>query len=283
MTGILTKTGNGSSGTGSAVRIGVPPFLNVKPLVFALGLETFPHNFIVSEHPPSALCSLMRQGKLDVALLPAADIFGQPDLRIVKGVCISSFGQVGSVVVFSKKPLAEIRTVAVDSSSSSSAMMLRVALEIFYGCRPAYEKREYGERFFSGVDAGLVIGNTGLVLSASPPEGFSLRFDLGSVWTDSTGLPFVYAVFAVRAGVDFTAGIDTLLLSKSMGIKMLPQIAENEHSALGLRQEACRDYLENRIGYDLGEAETEGLLKFGELVSQITRTQKGGVRINFYR
>ncbi len=214
----------------TGIKIGVPPFLNTKPLVSALESED---GFAVSGHPPSALLPLMLRGELDLSLLPAADILMRRDFRVVRGVCISSLGEVGSVAVFSKKPLADIKTVAVDSGSSSSAMMLRVVLEIFCGTGPVYKKRKYGGGFFSGVDAGLVIGNAGLALSMSPPEGFPLRFDMGTVWTENTGLPFVYAVFAARAGVDLGDGVNSLLVAKNRGMEMLGRIAEIEHSALG--------------------------------------------------
>lgn len=265
--------------------MGVPPFLNTKPLIFALESEEITHSFSISTHPPSALCPLMLRKELDISLLPAADVFERPDFKVVQGVCISSFGEVGSVVVFSKKPLSEIKTVAVDAGSSSSAAMLRVVLEIFNNARPVYERREYGERFFCNVDAGMLIGNAGLALSESPPEGFPLRFDLGRVWTDGTGLPFVYAVFAARAGVDLGKGADALLLSKSRGMRMLSRIAENEHSVLGIGEKVCFGYLVNKIRYDLGEPETEGLLKFWELVSQLEgngRAESRKTGINFY-
>jgi len=252
----------------TVVRIGVPPFLNTKPLIFALERETDSQIFEVSERPPSSLRAHMLSGDIDISLLPAADIFQNPEFQVLDGVCISSFGKVGSVAVFSKKPMAEIRAVAVDSGSSSSAAMLRAGLEIFNDARPVYKKREYGKDFFGGVDAGLVIGNAGLALCASPPDGFFLRFDLGKIWTDKTGLPFVYAVFAARPGFEAGPAFEALLLSKKRGLKLLRKISEAGSAELGLGEEMCRDYLENRIRYDLGPEEKRGLVEFGRLISR---------------
>ncbi|WP_462137168.1 menaquinone biosynthetic enzyme MqnA/MqnD family protein [Candidatus Mycalebacterium sp.] len=266
----------------TGIRIGVPPFLNTKPLVFALNGETGSRSFKVSEHPPSELCALMLRNETDISLLPAADIFEHPDFQVLKGVCISSFGKVGSVVVFSKKPIAEIQTVAVDSGSKSSAMMLRIALEIFCGASPEYKKREYGKGFFSGVDAGLVIGNTGLALSASPPEGFLFVFDLGEVWTEKTGLPFVYAVFAVRGGFDPLDAPEALIAAKKRGLEMADEIARKGAEELNIGADTCLDYITNRIRYDLGGAEIEGMLKFGELAARL-KQNPGEVTVNFYK
>ncbi len=263
------------------VRIGVPPFLNTKPLIAALERETGSHIFELSELPPSSLSPLMVKGDLDISLLPAADIFENPEFQVLNGVCISSSGKVGSVVVFSGRPMAEIRTVAVDSASSSSAMMLKTVLEIFNGARPVYEKRKYGKDFFRGVDAGLVIGNAGLELCASPPEDLPFRFDMGEVWSDKTGLPFVYAVFAARPGFAADAAFEALLLSKKRGIQMLREISKTGSAVLGLSAEMCGDYLENRIKYELGLEEKRGLLEFGRLISHLKKRDDSPV-INFH-
>ncbi len=271
------------------IKIGVPPFLNTKPLVHDLGSEIITQGFEVSEHPPSGLCEIMLNGEVDISLLPAADIFSHPGFRVFRDVCISSFGKVSSVVVFSTKPLEEIKTVAVDSGSSSSAMMLRVILELFNGVKPAYKKREYGGRFFTEVDAGLVIGNAGLELSTSPPEGFPLCFDLGEIWTEITGLPFVYAVFAARPGFNPARAVQALISSKNRGMKMLPEIAQTQRPSPKLSEKICRDYLENKIRYNLGPEEIEGLLKFGLLISKLgereqnpKRQTAGEIKVNFY-
>ncbi|QMU56034.1 MAG: hypothetical protein GKS04_02420 [Candidatus Mycalebacterium zealandia] len=265
----------------TVIRLGVPPFLNTLPLITALEYETDLSVFEILQSPPSALCPLMESGDIDISLLPAADIFERPGLRILKGVCISSFGKVGSVAVFSKKPIAEIQTVAVDSGSSSSAMMLRIALEIFHGTSPEYKKREYGKDFFSGVDAGLVIGNTGLTLSSAPPEGFPFVFDLGEVWTKKTGLPFVYAVFAARSGFDPFDAPEALIAAKKRGLEMANEIARRGAGELNIGADICLDYITNKIKYDLGGAEIEGMLKFGELAARLKQSP-AEVSINFY-
>lgn len=264
------------------IRTGVPPFLNTKPLIAALECETDVSIFEILPHPPSALCRLMENGALDIALVPAADIFEHPELQVLEGVCISSSGKVGSVVMFSKKPMAKIRTVAVDSGSRSSVMMLKVALEIFAGASPEYKKREYGKEFFSGVDAGLLIGNTGLSLSGSPPEGFPFIFDLGEVWTEKTGLPFVYAVFAARGGFDPLNAPEALVAAKERGLEMADEIARQGAAELGIGADRCRDYITNKIRYDLGAAEIEGMLKFGELAARVKQIS-AEVKINFYK
>lgn len=221
----------------------------------------------------------MEREEIDISLMPAADVFESPGLSVLKDLCISSFGKVQSVILRSKKPMGEIRSVAVDSGSSSSAKLLKVALEIFSGANPVYEKRGYGKDFFTCMDAGLAIGNAGLEALSSPPEGFPLCFDLGEVWTRQTGLPFVYAVFTAREGFDPRGALPALKRAKEKGVKMLGEIARKRSAALGLGEELCRDYLENRIGYDLGEAEIKGLMEFGRLIS--AEKDGGETNLNF--
>ncbi|MCY3973859.1 MAG: menaquinone biosynthesis protein [Candidatus Dadabacteria bacterium] len=258
-----------------AAKIGVPPFLNTKPLVASL------KGFPVSEHPPSALLPLMKGGALDISLLPSADIFAAPGLTVLRDPCIASNGEVGSVALFSSKPPEKVASVALDSDSSSSAAMLKIILETFCGAKPRYETRKRGRDFFTGVDAGLVIGNAGLELRLSPPAGFPLVFDMGEEWTKQTGLPFVYAVFAAREGFDPAEAATALPAARDRGMRMLPEIAERESPALGIPANVCRDYLENKIKYGLGDEEIRGLLEFGRLLGKLRGTG-GEPDITFY-
>ncbi|MEM4408483.1 MAG: menaquinone biosynthesis protein, partial [Candidatus Caldarchaeum sp.] len=196
--------------------LGVVPFLNVKPLVFPLEQNLIKHDIKVVYSPPANLSQLLHERSIDVGLLPVAELFRSPSYAVIPGVSISSFGRVESVVLLSKVPIVDIKTVAVDARSKSSTALLRIVLEAFWGIIPLYRKRFPDDGFLAGVDAAMMIGDEGLRAMHFPPAGFRVH-DLGEIWTRETGLPFVYAVYAVRDGVKLGESLMVLEASKHLG------------------------------------------------------------------
>src|SRR5204863_126242 len=94
-------------------------------------------------------------------------------------------------------------------------------------------------------------------------------YDLGQEWTDWTDLPFVYAVWAVRDGVDLGDAERAFVRAKEYGLAHAGRIAQREAAALGLDAGYCRRYLANIIRYDLGAAELAGLRKYHELAAEL--------------
>lgn len=251
------------------LRLGVVPFLNVKPLVFPLEQNLVPHDFEIVYAPPSELSLMMKRGSIDVGLLPVAELIESTPYVVVPGMSISSFGKVGSVVLVSTVPLSKISSVAVDGRSQSSSSLLRVVLELFNNASPRYVSRLPDEGgFLDGVDAGMYIGNTGLVLSRRPPKGYDVH-DLGELWTAETGLPFVYAIYAVRGGVKLGGGLDTLMRAKEAGVGLAEKIAIMEAPRMGLSEEVCMEYLTERIRYDLGERELLGVAAYAGYLHEL--------------
>jgi chorismate dehydratase len=238
--------------------LGVVPFLNVKPLVFPLEQNLIKHDWMLAYSPPASLPQLMDEGSVDVGLLPVAELFRRRSVGVIPGISISSFGRVESVVLLSKVPLSNIKAVAVDARSKSSTALLRIVLEVFCGIVPLYDKRLPGDGFLSGVDAAMIIGDEGLRSMHSPPTGFRVH-DLGEIWTRETGLPFVYAVYAVRRGVRLGESLGTLEASKHLGISLAEKIARLESDRIGIGKDICYVYITERIRYNLGEDEIRGI------------------------
>jgi len=253
------------------IRLGVVPFLNVKPLVYPLERGLVPHGFELVYAPPSELARLMEEGAVDVGLLPVAELIrGAASYSVLPGFSISSHEDVESVVLASWVPLDDVRSVALDGRSRSSAALLRVVLELFRGLRPRYVEREPGDGFFDGVDAGMLIGDEGLRLSCDGAPPGRLLYDVGRLWTEATGLPFVYAVYAVREGTVLEAtDLEALLRSRRLGLSMVAKIAAAEASSLGVSAADCRRYLAERIHYGLGEAEMESIGRFARCMERL--------------
>src|SRR5262249_48829934 len=147
---------------------------------------------------PSRLADQLAAGELDVALIPVIEYFRGRDYRIVPDIAITTRGPALSVTLFSRVPWAEIRRVALDEGSRTSATLAQVLLHYRHAIRPEVVPLPIdAEPETTDADAVLLIGDR--AMKACLP-GFRFAYDLGQEWQDWTSLPFVYAVWAVRPG-----------------------------------------------------------------------------------
>jgi chorismate dehydratase len=255
------------------IKLGYVPFLNVKPLIYPLEERLVDHDFEVSYTPPANLSNMLFEKKVDLGLIPVAELLKRAIYSIVPNISISSYGKVDSVILITRMEMKRIGTVAVDVRSQSSAALLRVILEIFNKLTPTYVNREPNNRFLDGVDGGLLIGDTGLRFRYFPPNGYRV-FDLGEIWTTETRLPFVYAVYAVNNGVVLGKSLRALGAAKSIGLKNIERISKIESEKLGFGEEICLRYLTERIKYDLGEKEMKGISAYSKFLGELGEIEK---------
>jgi chorismate dehydratase len=262
----------------SRIRIGAVNYLNTKPLIHDLQ-DLAPEAELVLD-VPSRLADRLDMGELDVALIPVIEYFRAGSYSIVPNIAIAGNGPVLSVTLFSRKPWSEIRRLALDEGSRTSAALTQVLLERRHGVHPeimSLRMDQHAEDM--DADAVLLIGDR--AMHACLP-GFAHAFDLGQEWHDWTGLPFVYAVWAVRPGIDLGPVAQALAEAKERGCAQIGPIAAREAPLLGLDTGFCRRYLANIIRFDLGPREQAGLHHFYMLACELGLARKG-VNLRFYR
>jgi len=255
------------------IKLGSVCFMNAKPLTFALENGSIEHDFQITLTPPSELSVRLASKEIDVGLIPVAEFLRRNTYSAVPGISISSYGKVDSVMLLSRGKISDIKSVAVDRRSQSSTALLKIILETFHKLSPVYLPRAAEDGFLNDVDAGMIIGDTGLETACSPPEGYNV-YDLGEIWTEETGLPFVYAVFAVNEGVELGRNLGALHESKDYGLGIVREIAKNEAARTGLDESVCYRYLTERIKYDLGEKELEGICRYSEYLSRLGEAER---------
>jgi len=259
------------------VRIGAVAYLNTKPLIADLA-ELAPEAELVLD-VPSRLADLLAQGRLDVALIPVIEYFRGDNYGILPDIAIASDGPVLSVTLFSRVPWSQMRRVALDAGSRTSAALTQVLLRKRYGVTPQLVPLPMDAAAEeAAADAVLLIGDR--AMHACLP-GFAYAFDLGQEWHDWTGLPFVYAVWAVRAGADLGAAAAALHEAKRRGCASVGPIAQREAPRLGLDAGFCRRYLSNIIRFDLGPRELAGLRHFYQLACELGLARRG-VNLEFH-
>lgn len=249
------------------LRIGLVSYLNTAPLVFGLK-RTLPPEWVLVEDHPSRLNQALREGRLDLALVSSleyAQNVGQ--YLLLPDVSISATGRVGSVTLFGYKRLEELNRacVVLTSASATSVALLKLLLEDFCGLKPFYRWGTVKEGVREG--AYLAIGDEALRLKYQ--ELFPENYDLAALWMEHTGLPFVFAVFAVRKdsweakGKAVKAFASSLYLSRARGLATLKTIARRCQGISGLTAGECLIYLKG-IEYDLSGLKQEALRVFYE-------------------
>jgi chorismate dehydratase len=236
------------------LRLGVVPYLNVAPIIH--GLSGDPRFEIVPE-VPSRLADRLHAGEVDVGMIPSIE-YALGDYAIVPGIAIGSRGAVDSVRVFHRVPLDDVRRVALDASSRTSVVLLRILLRERLGREPEYVTAAPPlEGMLAAADAALLIGDPALYFDGDLPS-----IDLGQEWYERTGLPFVFAFWAGRKGVLGPGEVRALQESLAGGLRSIPAIASS-YNGLGKGRAAQNEvYLRSRIVFEFGDAQLLGLRAF---------------------
>ena len=207
---------------------------------------------------PAKLADSFYQGGLDVALLPVFEVLHHGGGAVADNVAIACEGAVFSVLVGSRNAaFAECGEIYLDPSSRSSVALLRVLIGEFY---PHLRVRE-GEAPEGA--AHLLIGDPAITFHRQLRDGWQCH-DLGALWQKHTGLPFVFAVWALKKGLSNEREVAAALREcKELGMAARPQIALGEKDP-----EFARKYLTDFIRYDIGPREREAMELFSNLAAK---------------
>jgi chorismate dehydratase len=262
-----------------ALRISAISYLNTAPLMWDFEHGNAAAGFEISYTIPSLCAAALREGTADIGIIPAAAYASIPELAILPGVAIAARRAVRSILLVSKVPLEQVRTVALDTSSLTSVALTKVLFAKWWG----------GGRTFSPMapdlstmlrehDAGLVIGDPALQVDRSR----YLTYDLAEEWIRFTGKPFVFAFWAVRkaALVERSAPADlTEIFQRSRDHGLLPaslqQLAQEWAPRLGLSEYDVRSYLTENIYYYLDPACLEGMQLFYRYAAEVGALPSG--------
>ncbi len=246
------------------LKIGLVSYLNTAPLIFALKDLSKKKNWHLIEAHPTELNKALAKGELDLGLISSYE-YARGDYLLLPDISISATGRVGSVLLFSQEPLDNLtgKLVVLTKASATSVALLKLLLEDFCGQKPIYRSGTIKD--LEGAAAYLAIGDEALKLRHDPP--FREAHDLAALWMEHTGLPFVFAVFAVRKeawekkATDIKEFALALYLSKAKGLTSLTSLANQCVRLSGLSSEECLLYLKG-IEYDLSGLKQEALIVF---------------------
>jgi len=246
------------------LKISVVQYLNSVPLVWGMlhGPQRGKHELQFAT--PAHCADAVRDGTADIGIIPAIEFHRIDDLQIISGIAIASKSRVRSVLLLSSIPIERIQNVAVDTSSRTSAAFLRILLGKFYSLKVKFiPSAPRPEEMLRQADAALVIGDPAFTY-----RGPAAVYDLAAEWKKFTGLPFVFAFWAGRAGKNLSRCRKDFAESREFGLAHIDDIAAEYALKLKIEPADVKVYLTENIDYSLDEENCRGLRLFFKLARE---------------
>jgi len=254
----------------SKVRIGMVNYINTAPIYEEWKNTVTNPEWVVTEAPPSTLNTLLAEDRLDLGLVSSYEYAARPEkYKILQDLSISATGPVGSVFLFSTVRPEELsdKLVLLTGQSETSIALVKITLEEFFSITPRYSVGDISDpkNYTEEVSAVLAIGDDALRLREE--KRYPIQLDLADVWNKRTGLPFVFAVFAVRE--EFAASQPlvlaeiwrTLIACRNKGKANLKKISQLVAPRIPMEVESCHRYL-NNIEHNLDPNHQKALKTF---------------------
>jgi chorismate dehydratase len=273
----------------SKTRISVVEYLNTAPLVWGFTDGPLADRYDLSFAVPSQCAEMLRRGAADIGIIPAIEYQRMEFMAILHGMAVAAKGEVRSILVVAKKPIERARRVALDSSSRSSAALVRLLCREHWNIQPEFvEAAPDLGAMLEQADAALLIGDPALRLSIQleefaaklpsgeqccqgdpsefPVPGYDTLFvyDVGYQWRQMTGLPCVLALWVARPEALAAGIIEDFQESKRFGIERIAEIAEGASLKLDLPAPSLEKYLRENIDYSLDQENFAGLERYYE-------------------
>lgn len=239
-------------------RVGIHDFLNSLPILYPIrhGLVDAPFTLVTDT--PANLARRFRENDLDIALIPSIEYGRTPNAVVSTAACIASLGRVDTVLLFSEMGIEDVETVCVDPRSSASVAMLKILFkERFKRDIITVTGETDPEMMLRSADAGLIIGD----LAFGVDQKKYVTHDLGEMWYQHCGRPFVHAALCVKKGGHWPQAIAAITEAKEAGkshIELIARQSAKSHDEV----ERNIEYLTKRIRYDMNREEKDGLSFF---------------------
>ena len=255
---ILVYTRNLISATNTKKpRLAASSYLNSAPLIWSFQHSSRRNDIELVEAVPARCGEMLAQGLVDVALVPVIEYQRIPDLVVVPGVCVGSREKVRSVNLVSKLDnLKDIRRVALDESSRTSATLVKIIFREFLGLEPEWVSSAPDlKRMLAENDAALIIGDPGMTFST---HNFKI-LDMASLWRRHTGHGFVFAMWMIGPTASAEARAIDFVAACREGLARTEEIIDFYQPLLGLPREELQKYLGENLSFGIDGDLSAGL------------------------
>jgi chorismate dehydratase len=260
--------------TQSKTRFGQIAFANCLPILLPIERRHVELDAHIILESPARLNALLQEGKLDVASISSFYYLSRRDLTLCPQISISCFGEVGSVLFFTKVDPGQLScsTVVVSAQSATSTNLLKILFAEQYGFMPQIAADLRPDLDCPQYDAALVIGDRALEVDNQWSQQYS-RIDLGAWWYQRYRLPMVFGVWAAPTAwaeanqATFAEVNHALRTAKLLGLtRRWKDTLYEAHRRTGLSLSRLEQYYKQELNFDFTDAHAEGLSMYQHLL-----------------
>lgn len=248
------------------LNISIVKYINSIPYKYAIEHFLSSEMFQIQVDTPAVCAEKLLLGKVDMGLIPVAKLIADDNFKRITDYGICACKSVRTVILVANSPIDKLRTIYLDSHSRSSAMLIKVLAKHHWAVRPNFVDSDVtakidGKELLKNDEGMLLIGDK--VFSAENMLSFDYTYDLAEEWFYMTGLPFVFAAWAVHKDVSmsFEEPLNTAFEAAFANLEQLLPISSPYTDDADIL-----DYWQNNIIFKIGEDEKRGLEKFREFI-----------------
>lgn len=266
------------------LRISIVEYLNTAPLVWGFTEGPLQDKYELSFTTPSKCADALRAGDVDVAIIPSIEYQRMENAVALPGMAIAAKGEVRSILLVSKKPIDRVRRIALDTSSRSSAALVRLLAAGLWRIHAEFaDAPPDPAAMLAQCDAALIIGDPALRISVKldymfgkkPPQGACCAgdpdelpvpgypalfvYDVAFQWREMTGKPCVLAIWVGRKGKITPEVVADFQASREFGLAHIGDIAEAASVKLDMPSAVLESYLRDNIDFSLDDENLSGL------------------------
>lgn len=238
-------------------------YLNSAPLIWSFTRGSKQHEVVLTDPVPSKCADLLAQGEVEAALVPVIEYQRMEGVQLVPDVCVGSKEKVRSVVLVTKgDDLQQVRTIALDESSRTSATLVKVIFREYLSREPAWRSSAPDlNTMLAENDGALIIGDPGMTFARA---GLHV-WDLASLWRQHTGFGFIFAMWMIRDDAGASALAMDFKRACTEGLSRLDEIVAEYQQALSLSRPEIVEYLTENISFTPDESMLKGMRLYFEL------------------
>ncbi|HTB26939.1 MAG TPA: menaquinone biosynthesis protein [Puia sp.] len=241
------------------IRVGAVSYLNTKPLLYGIKNSPVIDEISLITEFPARIADMLLRDEIDIGLVPVAIIPQMKEYHINTSFCIGSDGPVASVGLFSEVPIHDVKTVILDYQSRTSVLLAEILFEKYWKRKPEYVHSDTDFlNQIKGNTAAVIIGDRALQQRKSS----AYFYDLGEVWKQMTGLPFVFAAWISNKALD-PIWLERFNDANAYGVQNIPLVLEQiSESFFDFKQ-----YYTSYLSYRFDEEKKKGLNLFLQMLA----------------
>jgi chorismate dehydratase len=248
------------------LRVACVEYFNTKPLIEGLDIDTSVRLSLAV--PAKLIDSLARPIDdplaADIALLPTIDYPSLQGLRVIPSAGIGCDGPTLTVRLFARVPIEHVDRVVCDVESHTSVALAKILFAKLWNTSPTFVP---GNDARGGAsEARLLIGDK---VICEPPAGMPHQVDLGDAWKQLTGLPFVFAIWTARPGVELGDLPATLEAAKKLGLSRASELVTRYAVPRGWPADVALAYVTRYLNYDIGPRQLEAIRRFHTYANEL--------------